>query len=89
MNKNTRILSGRFVRILALVLAVAMVPAQALAIDVYLKAQQFDKDIRDGSGDGSGVASIPMWGYAECDATFSDCDELPGDGTVGAGCCIG
>ncbi len=44
----------------------------ANAAEVYLQAQSFDKAMPDG-------ASVPMWGFAECDSTFTTCsDSAPG-----------
>jgi hypothetical protein len=46
--------------------------SSAADVDVYLQAQSFDKSL---AGD-----TVPMWGFAECDSTFTTCDspEAPG-----------
>jgi len=43
------------------------------AADVYLQAQSFTKSLPGGD-------LVPMWGFASCDATFTDCDspDAPG-----------
>jgi FtsP/CotA-like multicopper oxidase with cupredoxin domain len=64
MNKNNKILSVSIALMCALLVTVA--PASAAVEEVHLRALPFDKTVRDGSGDGSGTTTVPMWGYASC-----------------------
>ena len=45
--------------------------ASAATVDVYLQAQSFAKPV--------GAATVPMWVFADCDATFTTCtNSAPG-----------
>jgi FtsP/CotA-like multicopper oxidase with cupredoxin domain len=64
---RTALLTGASVLLIA-----GVSPAVAAANDVYLQAQSFDKALPANGG------TVPMWGFALCDATFINCD-LPSE----------
>ncbi len=74
MTTINRSLSSRLLPTAALALAMAMTSAPAMAKDVYLLAKPFNKSLPDGSG--SGFASVPMWGYADCTPATGAVDWL-------------
>ena len=75
--------SGNLALALVLALSVAFTSSPAQAADVYLRAQQFIKNVRDGSGtNGNGRARIRMWGYRECDLNFQNCGPVRSPGPV-------
>ena len=63
MNKMNGILSGSIA--LAWALVATLAPASALAEEVYLQAQQFDKTVLNDGG----TTTVPMWGYGLCTGT--------------------
>ncbi|PKN55213.1 MAG: hypothetical protein CVU56_22565 [Deltaproteobacteria bacterium HGW-Deltaproteobacteria-14] len=53
--------------------ALALTTSAAHAADFYLVARGFDATLPDG-------AVVPMWGFAECDATFTSCGPTTSPG---------
>ena len=71
--KSTMMINALRVTAFAAALLTAGVSSAA---DVYLQAESFTKNIPDG---GSGV-NVPMWGFAQCDSTFTTCDPVNSPG---------
>lgn len=59
MRKNAPVLLAAFVLLILL-------QGVSFALDVYVRAEAFNKTMPGGT-------VIPMWGYSQCDATFTNC----------------
>ena len=64
--RMTTTINTKPLAMLSALLLMAGFAGVANAADVYLQTQSFDKTMPDGAG-------VSMWGFAECDATFSNC----------------
>jgi FtsP/CotA-like multicopper oxidase with cupredoxin domain len=70
---KTAIALTRAAALLALAGWSLAVPSSAQAADFYLAARPFDATMPDAS-------VIPMWGFAQCDATFTSCGPVSSPG---------
>ena len=70
MNKSTR----TFVRGLMAAAVVATAAPAANALDVYLEAMQFTKELPNGTAT---PTTVTMWGYRDCGTSFTGCTTLP------------
>ena len=80
MNKMVKLISHKAVAIA--VTGALFMNSSAVAEDVFLRAEAFTKSLPDV------VSPVTVWGYSECDATFTTCGAPSSPGpaiTVGAG----
>lgn len=70
MNKSTRM----FVRSLLAAAVVATAAPAANALDVYLEAMQFTKQLPNGTPT---PTTVTMWGYRDCGTSFTGCTTTP------------
>ena len=68
--RMTTTMTTKPLAVLSALLLMAGFTGVANAAEVYLQVQRFDKTMPDG-------APIPMWGFVECDATFTNCAASP------------